>query len=124
MNEADVLDVEAGDHPEGLDPAGVLVQHVQLEVGVPSLLARPLKRLEPLQLVHLLLQIVDDDIEELFKVGVNPLELVVLLGQPGHVVVELALLQDAGPSPYPLEGVAQPVSVNSRSSRLGLFARQ
>ena len=103
MNEANVLDVEAGDHPEGLDPAGVLVQHVQLEVGVSSLLARPLQRLEPPQLVHFLLQIDDDDIEELFKVGVNPLELVVLVGQPGHVVVELPLLQHPGPPPYPLE---------------------
>ena len=114
MDQTDVLDVEAGDHPEVLDPAGVLVQHVQLQVGVASLLARPLQSLEPPQLIHLLLQIRDDDIEELFKVGVQPLELVVVVGQPGHVVVELPLLRHAGPPPDPLEGVGQPVSADPR----------
>ena len=112
MNETDVLYAETGDNPEVSDPAGVLVQHVQLEVGIAPLLPRPLQGLEPPQLLHFLLQIIDDDIEELFKVRMNPLELVVVVGEPGHVVVKFLLLWHPGPSPYSLEGVTQSVSAD------------
>ena len=80
VNDADVLDAEAGDKAEALDPAGVLGHHEELEAGVAPLLARPLQRLEPPQLVNLLLQVLDDDIEELLKVCVEDLEVAILVG--------------------------------------------
>lgn len=51
-------------------PAGVLVQHVQLKIGVAPLLARPLKGLEPPQLPPSPSNPQRDDIE-LFKVRVT-----------------------------------------------------
>ena len=113
MDGADVLDVEAGEAAEGLDPGGVLLHHVQLQRGVvPLLRAGRLARLEPLQPRHLLLQVLHHHGQELLEVGVHLLESVVLLGQLGHVVVELRVLLLVAVSrpPDSLEGAAKPGS--------------
>ena len=74
------LDAVTRDPPEAVDPAGVLVHHVDLEVGiVPLLNTNTVTGSECLQLLYLLLQIINNDIQKLFKVSMDFFQLTVLL---------------------------------------------
>ena len=80
MNYTDALNAVTGDASEGVNPAGVFIHHVDLEVGVVLLVnTNTFTATECLQLLNLFFQIINNDIKKLFKVSMDFFQLTVLL---------------------------------------------